>query len=184
MNNQLNFTEEMKDMMRTWKNKMLHSYIENSNDSYITAVRLHIDNKDFDIENNYVLYMEPDGEKVEFTCFSCVEAINQPIQPSVVGEKNKKIVIQEKIENIYIIREIEIDKYLDGETSEFSYEVACVIQTECKFYVFWRHLIFNTIRISVCEDMNGAVESIKELNEENEEIEGVRIIKERIIERL
>lgn len=185
MNNQLDFTKEMKEVMRGWKGKTLQSYIENSDDGYVTAVRLYIDNKNFHIENDYVLYVEPDGEDVEFSCFSCAEmANNQPLESSVVGGKNKENTINERIENIFIVKEIEIDKYPNGEDFEFSYEKALILQTESQFYVFWRHLIFNTLQISVCKDIKGAVESIKELNEEDEDIEGVMIIKKKIIEEL
>ncbi len=185
MNNQLDFTEEMKEEMCGWKGKILQSYIENSDDGYVTAVRLCIENKNFDIENDYVLYVEPDGEDVEFSCFSCVEvANNQPLEPYVVGGKNKKSVINERIENIFIVQEIETDKYLNGEEFEFSYEKALILQTKSQFYVFWRHLIFNTIEISVCDNMESAVESIKELNEEDEDVEGVTIIKKKIIKEL
>jgi hypothetical protein len=185
MSNQLDFTDEMKGIMREWKGKTLQSYIENADDGYITAVRLCIDNKNFDIENNYVLYVEPDGEGIELTCFSCVETTkNQPLLSSVVGGKNKENTINERIENIFIVKEIETDKYPNGENFEFSYDVALILQTESRFYVFWRNLIFNTLEISICKDIKDAVESIKELNEDDEEIEDVTIIKKKIIEQL
>lgn len=185
MNNQLNFTEEMKGMMRIWKEKTLQSYIENADDGYITAVRLCIDNKNFDIENDYIIYADTDGEDIEFTCFSCVEKQNnESLLPSVVDGKNRESVINERLENVFIVRDIEIDNYPNGESFEFSYDKALILQTECRIYVFWRHLIFNTIQIAVCDTMEAAVKSIKELNEDDEEIEGVTIIKKKIIEEL
>jgi hypothetical protein len=45
-------------------------------------------------------------------------------------------------------------------------------------------LIFNTLEISICKDIKDAVESIKELNEDDEEIEDVTIVKKKIIEQL
>ena len=185
MNNQLNFTEEMKEMMRVWKGKTLQSYSENADDGYITTVRLSIDNQNFDIENDYILYVEPDGENIEFTCFSCVEIMNnKPLSPAVVGGKNRENIIKERIENIFIVKEIEIDTYSNGENFEFSYDVALIIQTENSFYVFWRYLIFDTLQISICTDRKSAVESIKDLNEADEQIEGVAITKEKLIEQL
>lgn len=183
--NRLDFTKEMKEVMRGWKGKTLQSYIENADDGYVTVVRLCIENKTFDIENDYALYVEPDGEDIEFSCFSCVEvANNQPLESSVVGGKNTENTIKERIENIFIVQDLEIDEYPNGEKFEFSYEVALVLQTESRFYVFWRHLIFNTIQISVCKDIKSALESIKELNEDDEEIEGVTIIKKKLIQEL
>ena len=185
MNNQLDFTKEMKEMMRGWKGKTLQSYIENSNDDYVTAVRLCIDSKNFDIENEYVLYVEPDGESIEFSCFSCVETTNnQPLEPSVVGGENRENTIKEKIVNVFIVQDLETDTYSNGEKFDFSYEKALILQTESQFYVFWRHLIFDTLQISICKDIKGAVESIKELNEDEEESEGITVIKKKIIEEL
>ena len=100
------------------------------------------------------------------------------------SEEIKKLYINERIENIFIVKEIEIDKYPNGEEFEFSYEKALILQTERQFYAFWRHLIFNTLQISICKDKKGAVESIKELNREVEDIEGVSIIKKKIMEEL
>jgi hypothetical protein len=109
---------------------------------------------------------------------------NQPLLSSVVGGKNKENTINERIENIFIVKEIETDKYPNGENFEFSYDVALILQTESRFYVFWRNLIFNTLEISICKDIKDAVESIKELNEDDEEIEDVTIVKKKIIEQL
>ncbi|MBQ4269623.1 MAG: hypothetical protein IJB97_08255 [Clostridia bacterium] len=185
MNNQLNFTEEMKEMMRIWKGKTLQSYIENADDGYSTTVRLYIDNKNFDIENGYVLCVETDGENIELTCFSCLEITNnKPLSPYVVGGRNRENVINQRIENILIVKEIETDNYPNGENFEFSYDVALIIQTEKCFFVFWRHLIFDTLHITVCKDINGAVESIKELNEIDEETGNVTVIKSKIVETL
>ena len=185
MNNQLNFTEEMKEIMRGWEGKTLQSYIENADDDYITAVRVCINNKKFDITNDYVLYVEPDGENIEFTCFSCVEIINdKPLTPYVVGGRNSENTINKRIESVFIVKEIETDNYPNGESFEFSYDVALIIQTENSFYVFWRHLIFDTLKISICKRMEEVVESIKELNEDNENVEEVTIIKKKIVEKL
>ena len=108
MNNQLDFTQEMMETMRAWKGGILQSYTENSNDGYVTAVRVGIDYKSFDIRNNYTLFIEASGEEVEFSCFTCLEGgDNQPLEPSVVGGRNRENIIQEKIENVFIVTEIE-----------------------------------------------------------------------------
>lgn len=180
--NRLDFTKEMKEVMRDWKGKTLQSYIENADDGCITAVRFCVENQVFDIDNEYMAYWYSRENMDELTCFSCVEKINnQPLLPSVVGGKNRENIINERIENIFIVKEI--DNYPNGENFEFSYDVALILQTESWFYVFWRNLIFNTIEISICKDIKGAVESIKELNED-EEREDVTIIKKKIIEQL
>lgn len=183
--NRLNFTKEMKEVMRGWKGKTLESYIENADDGYITTVRFCIENQVFDMDNGYMAYWCSRENTTEFSCFSCVEITNnQPLEPAIVGGKNRENIIKERIESIFIVQDMEIDKYLNGESFEFLYEKALILQTESRFYVFWRHLIFNTIEISVCDNMKIAVESIKELNEENENKDGVTIIKKKIIEEL
>ena len=121
----------------------------------------------------------------ELTCFSCKEEDkNVPLESSTVGGKCKENIVGERIENIFIIAEMETGNHADGEKFEFSYEVALVLQTESHFYVFWRHLIFDTLHISVCKDLNGAVESIKELNEDDEEMENVTVVKSKVVETL
>jgi hypothetical protein len=185
MNNQLDFTQQMKEMMCDWKGKNLQSYIENADDGFVTVVRLHIDNKNFNIENDYVLYVEPDGESIEFTCFSCTEvANNYPLVPAIVGGKNKENIIEERIKNIFIVREIEMGEYHDDGNFEFSHEKALVLQTEHCFYAFWRHLIFNTIQILVCKDLEEALKNMKELNEGEESMDGIATIKKKIVEKI
>ena len=99
--------------------------------------------------------------------------------------ENKETKIQERIENIYIIKETEKDIYPnDEQIYEFSYEVALIVQTEKSLYVLWRHLIFDRIYVAVCSNIKDAIESINELNEDDEEVEDVTIIKEKIIEQL
>ena len=105
MKNQLNFTNEMKEMMRGWKGKTMQAYIENSNDRVISVVRFLIDDKAYDMDNEYVSYKLLDGDNVEYTCFACREAdINSPLLMRVIGGKSKDFKVDEKIANIYILR--------------------------------------------------------------------------------
>lgn len=183
--NRLDFTKEMKEMMRGWKGETLQSYIENADDDYVTVIRLCIENRAFDIDNEYMAYWYSRENTDELTCFSCVERKNnKPLLPYVVGGQCKQNIINERIENIYVVKEIEVEKYENGEIFEFLYEKALIFQTESRFYVFWRHLIFDRIEIAVCDTMESAVESIKELNEADEDMENVTIIKKKIVEDL
>jgi hypothetical protein len=122
----------------------------------------------------------------EFTCFSCVEkSCEQPLETSVVGGKYKERTVGEKIENIFIVKEIEKNRDSGDEKNyKFSHETALIIQTENSFYVFWRHLIFDRIYVSVCKDLDGAVESVKILYEGDKEMEDVSVIKSKVVETL
>lgn len=183
--NRLNFTKEMKEMMRGWKGKTLQSYVENADDGYVTAVRFCIENQVFDIDNEYMAYWNSREDITELSCFSCVETTNEkPLLSAVVGGKNKENCINERIENIFIVKKIEAKNYPNGESFEFLYETGLIIQTENHFYVFWRHLLFNTIEIAICKDIKAAVESIRELNEDGGEIEDVTIINRKTVEQL
>ncbi len=190
MENRIDFTEEMKEIMKEWKGKILRGYIENADDGYVTIIRFLIGDKFFDIDNEYTLYVDSNGDEIEFSCFSCVEVDKkQSLETVVVGGKCKENIVGEKIEDVFIVKETEKDIYPnDEEVYEFSYEIALIIQTKNCFYVFWRDIIFNTIKIVVCKDIEGALESIKKSNENDEELKendcSPTIILEKIVEKL
>lgn len=189
MKNRIDLTETMKEMLRGWKGKLLNSYTENGDDGYVTTVRFLVDGKAFDFDNDYTAYFYSNGEISEFSCFSCVEVgVPQPLQASTVGGKCKENIVGERIENIYIVKDLEREIDLENElVSEFAYQTALVIQTESCCYAFWRHIIFNTIEISVCADIESALKNIKKVEEIQEErqVENPYTVKvERSIEKL
>lgn len=167
MKNSLNLTEEMKNMVREWKGKLLKGYVENADDGYVTRVRFLIGESFFDFDNEYTAYQYPDEGIEELTCFSCVEVPqNKILETVVVGGKHKKHIIEEKIENIYIIKDIEKGKLFDsGIPYELEFETALIIQTENKCYAFWRNLIFYTIDIAVCTDIESVLKTIRSVDE-------------------
>ena len=166
MKNVIDFTEEMKAQMKAWKGQIFHDYIENGEDGYVTIVRFNIGDKAFDLDNDFVIYTDSDGketEEIEFSCFSCVETdSNKKLQTSIVGGKCRKNLIGEKIRDVFIVRQTEKDTYPDEDKSyDFSWDAALMIQTERRFYVFWRRLIFNNVEVAVSDDMESAMAVIE-----------------------
>jgi hypothetical protein len=189
MNNQLNFTEEMKEIMRGWKGKMLQSYIENSNDGVLSMVRFCIDDKAYDMDNEYVLYKYSEGDGVEYSCFACREVDeNIPLSTHTVAGKRKETKVDEKIENIYIIKDTENGKIFDSAIPyELVFETALIIQTETRCYAFWRNLLFYTIETAVCDTMEKALKTIRSVEEIREEaqVENPYVVTvERCVEKL
>ncbi len=189
MENNLNFTKEMKEMMKEWKGRNFKGYIENSDDGFLSIVRFLIEEKAFDIKNEYVLYKYPDGDYAELTCFSCIEVDkNEPLQSHIVGGKYKENIVVEEIVNIYIIKDTEKGKLFNsGIPYDLIFETAVIIQTASCCYAFWRHLIFNTIKIAVCDDLESAlktIRSVEEIQEETQEENPYVVTVERRIEKL
>ena len=173
MKNNLNFTEEMKEMIKGWKGKILKGYIENDDSENVTTIRFLIDDKAFDFTNDYISYEYPDGDCAELTCFSCVEVgENEPLRTTVVGGKRKENRIEKKIIDIYLVTDREKGKLFDtGVPYEMTYETALIIQTEYAWYVFWRNLIFYTIEIANCEDKESALKAIKSVEQIHHELQ-------------
>lgn len=171
MKNNLNFTVEMKKMVGVWKGKVLKGYIENDNEEYVTIVRFLVENKAFNLDNEYMRYEYPDKSCSELTCFSCVEIDrNEFLQTAVVGGKCKENIVEEKIVDIYIVTDTEKGGLFDsGLPYELVFETALIIQTKSRCYAFWRHISFNTIEIAVCEDMEIALKTIRSAEEIQEE---------------
>lgn len=187
--NRLNFTKEMKEVMCGWKGKTLQSYIENADDGYVTAVRFCIENQVFDIDNEYMAYWDSREHTTELTCFSCVERTdNQPLGSAVVRGKNRENIVGGKIVDIYIVKDVEKGKLLGlGIPYELEFETALILQTEKYCYVFWRDLIFCTIEVAACEDMEAALKTIKSVAEIQEEAQvenPYTITVERCVEKL
>lgn len=189
MENNLNFTKKMKEMMREWKGKLLKGYIENSDDGCLSIVRFLIEDRVFDLDNEYVLYEYPDKDRVELSRFACVETDKtKTLQTHVVDGKCKENIVGEKIVNIYIIKDIEKSKLFDsGIPYELEFETALILQTEKRYYAFWRNLIFYMIEVAVCGDMEETLKSIKsvaEIQAEAQEENPYVVTVERHIEQL
>lgn len=169
--NRLNFTKEMKEMMKGWKGKLLKGYIENDDINYVTIVRFLIENQVFDLDNEYVAYWNSREDTSELSCFSCVEkAADSFLQYSTVGGKYKETTIGAQIRDIYIVKDIQKETEADGkQTDELTFETALIIQTEKHCYAFWRNLIFDTIESAVCKDVAKALKLIKSVDEIREE---------------
>ena len=168
--NRLNFTCEMKKMMRAWKGKTLLAYIENSNDDFSSRVRFLIDDKAFDMENEYVLYTFSEGESGEYTCFGCREVDkNVPLKTYTIEGECKEIKVDEKIRDIYIIKDAENGKFFNGMRYELNFETAIIIQAENHTYAFWRNLIFDRIETAICDTMEKALKKIRSVEEIQEE---------------
>lgn len=70
---------------------------------------------------------------------------------------------------------------------EFPYETALMIETESRFYVFWRHIIFDTINVAVCKNYKcalAAIENVKRRQKQLEPDEGEIVIVDRTVKRL
>lgn len=189
MENNLNFTKEMKETMRSWRGRLFKGYMENGDDGAVSVVRFMIGESAFDFENKYVSYRYPDGENAELTCFSCVETDkNATLQSRVIGGKCKENSVLEEIVNIYIIKDAEQGKLFDsGISYELIYETAFVIQTKNRFYAFWRDLIFDTIKIKVCGSLEIAcktIKSVEEIQEEAQEENPYNVTIKRCIEKM
>ena len=187
--NRLDFTQEMKEVMRGWKGKNLQSYIENADDGYVTVVRLCVDEQDFDLNNEYMAYWNSRDDISELTCFSCVEkANNEPLLPYLVRGKCKEIKVDEKIVKIYIIKDTERGENFNSRIPyEMTFETALIIQTATRCYAFWRNLIFNTIETVVCDTMEEAlkkIRSVEEIQAEAQEENPYAVTVERQIEEL
>lgn len=171
MENNLNFTKEMKKTMQEWKEKTLTSYIENSDDGFLSIVRLLIEEKTYDVENKYVSYNYPDGSCAELTCFSCTQVnITTPLQTYVVNGKIKKNTVAEKILNVYLVADTENGKLFDsGVPYELTFETAFIIQTANHCYAFWRNIAFNTIKIAVCNNLDSVLKAIISVEQIQEE---------------
>lgn len=189
MTNRLNFTEQMKMTMRKWNGKVLISYTENDETEYITKVRFLIDDKTFDLDNGYVLYTDVKGDKEELSCFSCIEMENDSLfSTSVVDGKCKENLIHERIQGVYIVRDTEKEIADQGkEQHEFIFETALILQTEYHCYAFWRHILFDTIEIAVCNNMESVlktIKSMKTIQEEKQAENPCTVQVERFVEKL
>lgn len=189
MRNNLNFEIEMKEEMKKWKGQIFKGYIENDDDGSVSVVRFLIEEKLFDFENKYVQYQYPDGDRVELTCFSCMEVDkNKPLQLHTVRGKCKEHIVLEKITNIYLIQDREKGKFFDsGMPYELNFETAFIIQTESRCYAFWRNLIFNMIEIAICDNLEVALNTIKSVEkicEDAQEENPYLVTVERNVEKL
>lgn len=189
MENNLNFTKKMKQMMSDWKGKILKGYIENSDDGCLSIVRFLIGENVFDLNNAYVSYEYPDKDRVELSCFSCVEVDKtKTLQTHVVDGKCKENIIGENIIGIYIVKDIEKGKLFDsGIPYELEFETALILQTEKYYYVFWRDLIFYMIEVATCCNMEEALKTIKsvaEIQTEAQEENPYAVTVERFVESL
>ena len=190
MKNRIDFTEEMKAQMKAWKGQMFHDYIENGDDGYVTVVRFNIGDKSFDLDNEYMCYQYSDGDEEELSCFSCVKADrNREITPIAINGKCATKAVEERIRDIYIVSDH--TKYVLKKTREtvyeFPYETALMIETETRFYVFWRHIIFDTINVAVCKNYKcalAAIENVKRRQKQLEPDEGEIVIVDRTVKRL
>ena len=189
MGNNLNFTNEMKEMMKEWKGKLLKGYIENSDDGYFSIARLLIEDRLFDLDNEYVLYDYPDNDRVELTCFACVEVDKKKaLQTHIVGGKCKENIVGENIVNVYIIKDVEKGKLFDsGIPYELEFDTALIIQTENGYYAFWRDVMFYTIEAARFGDMEAvlkAVKSVEQIQKEAQEENPYVVTVERRIAKL
>lgn len=171
MENNLNFTMQMKEMIREWKGKCLKGFIENSNDGCLSIVRFFIDDRVFDLDNEYVSYEYPNNERVELSRFACVEADKaKTLQTHVVNGRCKENIVDEKIVNVYIVKDKENGILFDsGIPYELEFDTALIIQTQKYYYAFWRDLIFYTIEVAICDDMEKILKAIKRVEKIREE---------------
>ena len=175
MGNRINLTEKMKQLLREWKGEILHYFIVNDAENYVTTVRFLVGENIYDIDNKYVLYVDEDGDEVEYSCLSCVKQKEiTELKPAVVSGDLSKSLVDEEIRKIFMVKEIE--------TSEFTYDIAIVVQTEKRFFAFWRYLIFDTIQVCESKTKQGCLNKIKELNEQ--ENNGFVETEKRIVEEL
>ena len=188
MDNRINFTDGMKQLIKNWKGNTLHSFIQNDNGDCDTCIRFLIGNNIYVVDNRYVLYVDEAGDKVEYSCFSCSMLNHSYLLQKVVGNREKENIIEEEILDIFIVRDFEKGKLFDsGIPYELIFDTALIIQTTNGYYAFWRELFSNMIISSFGEDFEQAVSTIKseekirlEAQEENPYIVTVK----RIVEKL
>ena len=186
--NRLNFTSEMLQTIKLWKGKRLVSFTENDGDEYVTRIRLEIENKVFDIDNEYVQYRYSDGEIAELTCFSCIESDkNKPLEHSVIKGKYNIHKVEKQITEIYVVNDTVIGKALDkGIPYQLDFETALIIKAD-NYYAFYRNLIFNEISVFVCNDFDNllsGIKSIEEIQKEEQQGNPYKITVKRRIEQL
>lgn len=189
MENKLNFTTQMKETIREWKGKRLKSFVENSDDGCLSIVRFFIEDRAFDLDNEYVSYEYPNNERVELSRFACVEADKtKTLQPHVVSGNCKEYIVDETILNVYIVKDKECGRLFDsGCPYELDFDTALMIQTEKRYYVFWRNLIFYTIEVAICKDKEEALKtmkSVEKIREEAQEGNPYAVAVERSVEQL
>lgn len=148
-----------------------------------------IEDRVFDLDNEYVSYEYPNNDRAELSCFACVEADKaKTLQTHVVNGKCKENVVDEKIANVYTIKDKENGKLFDsGIPYALEFDTALMIQTEKHHYVFWRDLIFYTIEVVICDNMEESLKTIKsveKIREEAQEGNPYAVTVERSIERL
>jgi hypothetical protein len=167
MGNRLNFTGEMINKIRAWKGKTLKAYTENDDENYVTAVRVYVGEKVFDIANEYTAFEYPDKDIVELTCFSCIEKEKDSyFLQSVSNGKCIDRIIEETIKDIYIVTDKETGILFDADIPfELVFDTAIIIQTEKKCYALWRDIIFERIDTAICDSLEIALKTIRSVDE-------------------
>ena len=182
MKNRLNFTSEMKEQIKKCVGEVFNYCLLNDNKGYVTAVKIFINTKPFEITNDYCLYEYENGVQCELSCFNCNY---KNVLPTFSKDATKKADINSVIKKVYIVKSIVTESNDNEVISILDYDKALVFETESVTVVLYRDIVFNNIKVELVNDFEEVIRLLdikkeqKEMQVENDnKIDCKQIIEE------
>lgn len=141
------FTEKMQKILSDMKEKMF-LFLEcdfewdDDNKGIYGNFRIYVDNYAIDFRNE-VVALPFFGRIEDLSCFSCeIVRDNTPFKPFILTRVAKKYEINEKIVSMSILRD---EVNINNDQEKFSFDVALIIKTDKKIYMFARDIWFSEL---------------------------------------